>query len=579
MRSIHDAGQTAGGKLGDNSKMAERNSFARQFRLAVAAALLPLLAACAVPAPELRVAVELKLLAFNDFHGYLTPPFSGVLKPGSDPAGVRTLIPAGGIEYLATLVTTLRTRNPRNALVSAGDLVGGSPLISGSFDDEPTVEAMNRIGLDFNGVGNHEFDRGAAELQRLQNGGCAGGGCKSGTAFEGAQFRFLAANVVVRETGKAFFPAYGIKIFGDIKIAFVGATLQGTTNLVPAANIAGLAFIDEADAVNRLVPELRAQGVATIVVLLHQGGAQRGGDYNSCEEFAGPVVDIARRLDPAVDVVVSGHTHQAYICRLHGKLVTSAGSYGRLLTEIDLSIDPQSREVKAARAVNHVVATDLPKDPAMTDIVSRHAALAAPLERRVVGRITEPIPPRPDANGESALGKLIADAQLEATAAAGAVIAFMNPGGVRALLAYKGGGEITYGELFAVHPFGNTLVTMTLSGEQIVQILEQQWLRERPRPLHVSRGFSYEWNGNAQPGQRVVPGSVTLNGEALARAARYRVTVNNFLADGSGGFPGFAQGDERVVGITDIEAMIDYLRTHSPISRDRGTRVRRVESR
>jgi 5'-nucleotidase len=539
--------------------------------------LLPLLAACAVPAPELRTAVEVKLLAFNDFHGYLTPPFSGVPQPGSNSAGVRTLIPAGGIEHLATLVTTLRANHPRTALVSAGDLVGASPLISGAFDDEPTVEAMNRIGLDFNGVGNHEFDHGAAALQRLQNGGCAAGGCKSGMAFEGARFRFLAANVVVRETGKPFFPAYGIKTFGDIRIAFVGVTLRGTTALVPPAGIADLAFIDEADAVNRLVPELRAQGIETIVVLLHQGGAQRGGDYNSCEEFTGPVVDIARRLDPAVDVIVSGHTHQSYICQLHGKLVTSAGSYGRLLTEIDLSIDPQSRDVIAARAVNQVVAAGLPKDPAMTDIVSRHTALVASVEGRVVGRIREPIPPLADVNGESELGKLIADAQLEGTAAAGAVIAFMNPGGVRAPLPYKGGGEITYGELFAVHPFGNTLVTMSLTGEQILRILEQQWQRERPRPLHVSRGFSYEWNASAPPGQRVVPGSVMLNGQPLDRATRYRVTVNNFLADGSGGFPMFAQGEQRVVGITDIQAMIDYLRTHGPISRDSGARVRRVE--
>jgi 5'-nucleotidase len=546
-------------------------------KVVIATALLPLLAACAGPAPDLRAAVEVKLLAFNDFHGYLTPPFMGVPRPAPDPAGEKTLIPAGGIEHLATLVTTLQAKNPRTALVSAGDLVGASPLISGAFDDEPTVEAMNRIGLDFNGVGNHEFDRGAAALQRLQNGGCAEGGCKSGAAFEGARFRFLAANVVMRGTGKPFLPAYGIKTFGDIRIAFVGVTLRGTMALVPPAGIAGLEFIDEADAVNRVVPELKAQGIETIVVLIHQGGAQRGGDYNSCQEFAGPVADIVRRLDPAVDVVVSGHTHQSYICELYGKLVTSAGSYGRLLTEIDLSIDPQTRDVKAARAVNHVVATGLPKDPAMTEIVSRHAALVASIEGRVVGRISGPISPLADANGESELGKLIADAQLEATTATGAVVAFMNPGGVRAPLPYKEGGAITYGELFAVHPFGNTLVTMTLTGEQILQILEEQWQRDRPRPLYVSRGFSYEWNGNAQPGSRVVPGSVKLNGQPLDRAARYRVAANNFIADGGGGFPGFAQGEQRVVGITDIEAMISYLRTHDSISRDTGPRVRRIE--
>ena len=557
--------------------MAERNNFTWQFKLAAAVALLPLLTACAGPAPDVRAPLEVKLLAFNDFHGYLTPPVSGVRQIAPDPAGVRTMIPAGGIEHLATLVTTLRAKNPRSALVSAGDLVGASPLISSFFDDEPTVQAMNRIGLDFNGVGNHEFDHGSAELQRLKNGGCAAGGCKSGTAFEGARFGILAANVVVRETAKPLLPAYGIKTFGDIRIAFVGATLKGTPALVPGEGVAGLDFIDEADAVNRLVPELKAQGIETIVVLLHQGGAQRGGDYNSCVGFSGPVVDIARRLDPAVDVIVSGHTHQSYVCELHGKLVTSAGSYGRLLTEIDLLIDPKSRDVKAARAVNHVVATALPKDPAMTEIVSRHAALAASLENRVIGRISAPISALADENGESELGRLIADAQLAATVANGAVIAFMNPGGVRAPLPYKAGGEITYGELFSVHPFGNMLVTLTLTGEQIVQILEQQWQRERPRPLHVSRGFSYAWNGNAQPGQRVVPGSVTLNGKPLDRAASYRVTVNNFLADGGDGFPMFAQGEERVVGHTDIEAMIDYFRTHSPLNHDSRARVRRVE--
>ena len=562
------------------SRLLSRHSNACGYRryggamlFALHALLVLLLVACAPLAPDARTPVTVKIFAFNDFHGHLAPPPGGVMVPDPDAREGGKLVPAGGVEHLATLLGTLRKDHPHHAVVSAGDLIGATPLMSSIYNDEPTIEVMNRLGLDFNGVGNHEFDRGTAELLRLQNGGCAPDGCKSGVEYSGARFKFLAANVIVRNTRKPLFPAYGIKDFGGVRVAFAGVTLQGTSALVPAAGIAGVDFIDEVDAVNRLIPEIKAQGVAAIVVLLHQGGAQRGGHYNSCADFSGPVVEIARRLDPAVAVVVSGHTHQSYICRLHGKLVTSAGSYGRLLTEISMTLDARTGGVLATDAGNHVVATHLAKDPALTELIARYAAGLASQAHGVVGRIAESFSPVPDRNGESALGKLIADAQLEATATAGAVLAFMNPGGVRAPLVFRENGAVTYGELFAVHPFGNTLVTMTLTGAQLLEALELQWLTARPRPLYVSRGFSYEWDPRAPPGRRIVAGSVSLHGKALEPAARYRVTVNNFLAEGGDGFSVFTQGEQQVKGNTDIDAMTEYLGHHAAVRPDPSARV------
>ncbi|HKA46454.1 MAG TPA: bifunctional metallophosphatase/5'-nucleotidase [Burkholderiales bacterium] len=530
----------------------------------VATLLAALLLAGVATAQEL---VAVKIAAINDFHGNLRPPAERLV------AG-NTGIAAGGMARIATLVERLRARNPNFAFVSAGDLIGASPLISDFFDDEPVIEGMSLMGLDFNGVGNHEFDRGVTHLRRLQAGGCPPDGCKSGLAFAGARFAMLAANVIVRSTGKPLWPAYGIRDYGSAKVAFIGVTLKATPAIVAPQAVAGLEFRDEADTVNGLVAELKSQGVAAIVVLLHQGGTTTGG-YNDCAGLRGPIIDIAQRLDSAVDIIVSAHTHQAYICRLGGRLVTSAGSYGRIVTEIDLTIDAVRRKVAGARAVNHVVSADIPENAAQSRLVERYAKLAAPLER-VVGRITMPISRSANADGESTMGQLIADAHLAATADASARIAFMNAGGIRAPLEFTGAGTVTFADLFAVYPFRNTLVTMSLTGAQILRLLEQQWLGTQVGMLQVSRGFGYTWNPSLPPGGRVVQDSVVIAGERLQPDAAYRVTVNSFMAEGGDGLSVLREGRDRVAGANARDALVRYLEQNSPLAPPNERRVRKV---
>jgi len=324
--------------------------------------------------------------------------------------------------------------------------------------------------------------------------------------------------------------------------------------------------------VNALVPGLRRQGVEAIVVLLHQGGVTAGG-ANECVEPAGPVVDIARRLDPAVDVVVSAHTHRAYVCNLGGKLVTSAGSYGRFPTEIELAIDPVSRDVLSASATNHLVAPEIAPDAAQADLLARYASLAQGLER-TVGRLASPVSRRMNADGESPLGQLIADAHLAATAPAGAVVAFMNPGGIRASLEGGDGGRVSYADVYSVYPFGNTLVTVTLSGAQILGLLERQWQAPEQSVLQVSRGFTYAWDPALPAGSRIVPGSVVIHGQPMRLDASYRVTVNSFLAGGGDGLAVLREGSDRVNGADAREALIRYIGERSPVTPSGERRIR-----
>ena len=531
------------------------------------------LGACAVQPPG-PASVTLKLAAINDFHGNLELPAGGV--PVIDPVTqARTRASAGGVARLATVIDRMRAQNPHFAFVSSGDLVGASPLLSGYFDDEPTIEAMNSLGLDFNGVGNHEFDRGPVELLRQQSGGCPRAGCKSGKPFGGAKFRFLAANVIVRDTGAPLFPPYAIREYGGIKVAFIGVTLKETPAVLTRAAVVGLYFTDEADTVNRLVPELKSAGVEAIVVLIHQGGFNRG-DPNECTDFRGPIIDVVRRFDRAVDVVISGHTHQAYICRIEGRLVTSAGSYGRLVTEIELRLDPATRDVVAASAVNHVVRTDVPENPLLAALAARQAQLLKTLDRSV-GRILTPVLNIQNADGESPLGQLIADAHLEATKGEGAEVAFMNPGGIRVPVDFNNDGVVSYSALYAVQPFVNHLVTMTLSGAQILSLLEQQWSVSGLRILQVSKGSGFAWNPAAPAGARIERGSVVINRQALQPDRDYRVTVNSYLADGGDNLPMLREGRERTNGASSLDALVAYFERHSPVSPGAERRLRRVD--
>ena len=550
--------------------------------LPLLASLVAGLAGCALPPvavpPAPSAMVKVQVLAINDFHGNLKPPLEGIRIQDPANPGKRVNIEAGGAEYMATQVALLRARNANHVFVAAGDLIGASPLLSALFRDEPTVEALSLMGLEASAVGNHEFDKGAAELLRMQRGGCSPvDGCKGPKPFKGAGYQYLAASTVVEATGQTLLPAYHVKTFEGVPVAFIGLTLKGTPSIVVPAGVAGLRFEDEAETVNRLVPELRAKGIEAIVLLIHEGGIPVG-DYNECPGISGPIVDIVKKLDKAVDLVISGHTHRAYNCRIDGRLVTSGDKYGTIVTAIDLVLDRQTRDVVSAQAENHIVRhATLAKAPEQSALIAQYEQLAGPLTRRVVGRIAAALPRDSNPAGETALGQVVADAQLAATRDVGAQIALMNPGGIRAALALPADGLLRYEDLFSVQPFYNNLVTMTLSGAQIVQLLEQQWTGQvSARLLQVSKGFAYTWDAARPLGQRLVPGSVTLDGRPLDLAASYRVTVNSFLAGGGDSFPALKAGTDRRTGMMDVDALERYVQANPMLAPGKLDRIARL---
>ncbi|HSK51504.1 MAG TPA: bifunctional metallophosphatase/5'-nucleotidase [Clostridia bacterium] len=527
------------------------------------------------PAGSKASTTEIQLLALNDFHGAILPPAGSAGRLG--PSGTPEF---GGAEYLATYVRDLRADNPNTLFLSAGDLIGATPLISALFHDEPTIEAFNLMDLDFNGVGNHEFDEGVDELLRMQAGGCHPvDGCLDGDPFGGAEFTFLAANVAYKEGGETIFPPYAIRKFqGGIKVAIVGMTTVSTPTIVTPAGIQTVDFFPEAETVNALVPELKKQGVETIIVLLHEGGttstagngAGAGADMiNECANPAGVLPPIVEAMDDEIDVVITGHTNWAVNCVLDGKIVTGAAANGRIVTDIDLTISRATKDVVAASVNNIPVARTVEKAADLTALIAKYDALSAPLSNRVVGSTTAAITRAQNAAGESALGDVIADAQLAATEDplfGGAVVAFMNPGGIRADLP---AGPITYGQLFAVQPFNNVLTVMTCTGTQIDQLLEQQFDNPavgQTRILQVPEGFAYEWSASAPTGSKVDIASITIDGVPIDPAAGYRVTLNNFLATGGDNFSTFTQCTDPLGGEIDLDALVRYFEDNSPIA-------------
>jgi 5'-nucleotidase len=559
--------------------------------VALAAAILVLPVAAMAkgdPAPQAEEnaqVTKIQILALNDFHGNLEPPSGSGGRIGSTNAG--------GVEYLATHVRELEKTNPNTVFVSAGDMIGATPLVSALFHDEPTIEAFNLMGLDYNGVGNHEFDEGVDELLRMQNGGCHPvDGCADGDPFGGADFDFLAANVKYKSNGKTIFPPYAIHHFNGVKVAFIGMTLEGTPSIVTPAGISHVDFLDEADTVNALVPELKRQNVETIVVLLHEGGSSslpiNETTINQCGTLSGALPPIVQAMDDEIDVVVTGHTNWAVNCVVDGKIVTGAAHQGRLVTDIDLTISRATKDVVEATVNNVIVTRTIDKAADLTTLVTKYKTLSAPLANRVIGSITADITRSANAAGESALGDVIADAQFDATNDPGfgdAVAAFMNPGGIRADLVssqISGGeaaGQVTYGEAFNVQPFGNSLVTMTLTGAQIDTLLEQQFNNPGPgesRMLQVSAGFTYSWSASAPVGSKVDGSTIKINGVTVNPAASYRVTVNSFLADGGDNFFVLKDGTNRLGGDVDLDALDKYFQTHSPVAPGPQNRITRV---
>ena len=553
------------------------------------------LSGCATNALQDRASapVEVKIIALNDFHGNLEKP--NVSADATDASGATVKVPTGGAAWLAAAVQQLREQNPNHAVISAGDLISASPLTSSLFLDEPTVTAMNMIGLDFNAAGNHEFDRGRAELLRMQNGGCEKHTSRQPCRvepFQGASFGFLAGNTVT-EDGGTLFPAYGIRSFGEgaaqVKVGFIGLTLKGTNNLVIPSSVAGLTFADEAATANALVPRLKAEGADAIILVIHEGGYTKGG-YQGCEDLSGPIVDIMKRLDPAIDVIASGHTHRAYVCDnaavdpARPFLLTSAGTKGAILTDITLSIDPVAGRVVAKRAENILVQNDgydsaegavrptdaaprLAPDPRVAALVSRYAAAAKAEANRIVAPFPQRLSQDKNRAGENALGSLIADAQLAAARApaqGGAELAFMNSGGVRAALDPGEDGQLTFGDLYAVQPFGNIVTVLTYNGAQIRRMLEQQYAPgntgDRLLPSHNVR---YSYDARKPQGQQV--SDILIDGRPVEDGRSYRLAVPNFLASGGGGITVFTEGRDPFYGVEDIEALEAYLRTNPAV--------------
>ncbi len=575
--------------------------------------------------------VDVQLLAINDFHGNLEPP--------SGSGGLINGVPAGGVEYLAAHLEQDVAENPNSLVVAGGDLIGASPLISGLFHDEPAIEAMNALKLAVTSVGNHEFDEGAAELLRMQRGGChPKDGCQDGSPFAGARFAYLSANVLRNPTpvqiaavnrynaaqraklrrhqlyckAKAhrkqatckrtfrivlrpkpkpapLLPPTAVRTIGGVKVGFIGETLKGTPEIVTPTGVAGLRFLDEATTANAYAAQLKKQGVNAIVLLIHQGGQQKGGtDPNGCADLTGDILPIVSRLSNDISVVVSAHTHQFYNCTIGGKLVTSASSFGRMITRIKLTIDSVSGVITAKTAVNQVVTRDLAPDPAETAIVSKYKALSAPLANKVIGAISADLTRVTTSAGESVLGDVIADGQLEATrpaAKGGAVVAFMNPGGIRADLPLgqqTGGetpGQVTHGEAFTVQPFSNVLNVETLTGDQIKRLLEQQFdnpAAGQSRILQVSQGFTYGYDLTRPAGNRVDAASIRIGGIPVAASQPYRVAMNNFLQGGGDGFTVFKEGTNLLGGDVDIDAFVAYFGAHNPVSPTSRNRISRT---
>lgn len=530
---------------------------------------------------------DVQLLSFNDLHGNLEPPTGSSGRVTElQPDGTTKSVDAGGVEYLATHLRDARKSNKYSITAAAGDMVGASPLLSGLFHDEPTVDALNKLDLDVTSVGNHEFDEGAKELARLQNGGChPTDGCYDKKAkFKGADFPYLAANVTDEKTKKPILKPYWVWKKNGVKVGFIGVTLQGTPNIVSAEGVKGLKFGDEVETINKYAKELQRQGVKSIVALIHEGGAPASQSYNyDCDSpgagdgISGPIVDIAKNVTPAVDALVTGHTHQAYACTIadpagNPRMVTSASSFGRLYTDTTLTYDRWTGDIArtAVKSANHVVTRDVAKAADMTGLIAKWNTLAAPVASRPIGYIAGEIG---NAGTESPLGDMIADAQLAYARSVDpeADVALMNPGGIRAGLTYsasgsEGDGVVTYGEAYTVQPFANTVNLVNLTGAQLITALQQQVSganEASPKILQISKGLTYTLDLTRTGAARVVADSVRLDGVPIDPAAGYRVAMNSFLAGGGDGFTELGKGTNVLVGGDDLAAFEAYLTANS----------------
>lgn len=520
------------------------------------------LAGCAsAPTPV----TELSIFSINDFHGHIQPKSPTPLMPRLPDPKTGEIKPqaAGGAAYLATVLNDLRAQRPNSVFVAAGDLMGASPQLSSLLADEPTLSALSAMGLDASSLGNHDLDAGLTELLRKSRGECAPSGCVW-PEFKGAAFPYLAVNMLDADTGKTVLPTHKIVMVGGMKVALVGAVTRDTPKVIVAKAIRGLKFIDEADAMNALIPQLRAEGAQLLVAIMHEGAVTEGPANDPsyvCEGLRGRGIDVAQRLDPAYGIIISGHTHNAYTCKINGRLLVQAGSFGGWITESRLKVTATG-QVLDAQAVNYPVlqAANVP-NPAFVALVQRAAELTNAVRNRPINTLTHGAVRNPVAPfGDSTLGNLITDAQLAYAKKRGvADVAMINSGGIRADLIVEPGKPITMGDLFAIQPFSNELVVMTLTGAQLRELVVRQ-LPKTPAPrrfAQVSNNFRFQWS-QAADGSSTLD-SLTLDGQPLVETKDYRVVVNNFMAEGGDDFSVFRQGRDKVNLGVDLDALVEWI--------------------
>ncbi len=526
-----------------------------------------LVAGCASPSPlpPPSQSIELSIFSINDFHGHIQSKLPTPLSPRlpDSQTGELKAQAAGGVAYLATVLDKLRSQRKNQVFVAAGDLVGASPQMSSLLKDEPTLSALGELGLAVSSLGNHDLDAGLPELMRKIRGECVSTGC-AWPEFKGASFPYLAANMFETETGKRVLPSHVMRDIGGLKIALVGAVTRDVPKVIIPKNIVGLRFADEADTLNALVPELRAAGAQVLVAIMHEGamfeGAANDPSY-ACTGLKGRGVDIAKRLDPAYAIIISGHTHQAYTCKIDGRLMVQAGSFGGWLTESRLTLDANGA-VLDAQAINHPVLQGIyAPNPAFVALVQRAAALTSAARNKPVANLSRGATRTATAPfGDSPLGNLVADAHLAYAKTRGVVdIGMTNSGGIRADLTVEPGRTVTLSDLFAIQPFSNDLIALTITGAQLRELIRRQ-LPKRPGAavIQVSNNLNYQWS--QAEGADAVLESVTFENRPLDLKRDYRVVVNTFMAEGGNDLNIFKQGRDRMTVGPDIDAFEEWLR-------------------
>ncbi|MFD7321726.1 bifunctional metallophosphatase/5'-nucleotidase [Streptomyces sp. NPDC059875] len=559
--------------------------------------------------------IDVQLLSITDFHGYLQPPTPG--QGGRIPAGGGTSVTVGGAAYLATHLTRLRSGHPNSVFFSTGDNFSGWPFEVDAHQDEPTIEVLNKLGLRFSAVGNHELDVSPEFLvNHMEDGRCFGtvgvDSCftdSTGRRFHGADFDFLSGNIVSKRTGRTVVDPYRIEWFRGadgkrVPVGFISttveATVTGSTSYQP-----GLRALDQAQTIDRYAKELRRRGVEAIVLNVHEGGSPKSAatsGYDVCDSAYGPVIELAKKVTPEIDAVVTGDWHSRFNCMVPDpagkpRPVVEAGNHGALISEINLSLDPKTGEVlrDRTRSVNHAVTRDVAPDREVQKIVDHWAARGAERFAQPLATQTGSFTRTPNAAGESTAADLYADVQYwnanrtpdgRADLALIAAQPAQGSTAVRGDLPYAKGshpadadGRILYGESWNVYGYGNPVLTVSVKGRQLDAILEQQWQKQpngtvKSAPLAVSRNVSYRYDPARPVGDRVSPRDVLINGRPLDPERTYRVAALAYTVIGADGYSAFAGYTAPVRDGADHESFVDYLRAHKKISPAPLNRVR-----